>query len=324
MKALKDCRLLVTPTTYAHNDPRLKSELEEMVGQVTYNPTGRPLSSAELAGWLPGVDGFIAGLDIIDRYALQAADQLKVIARYGVGLDNVDLASAREKGIVVTYTPGANAVSVAEMTIGLLLALARRIPEAASAARRGEWPRLGGLTLEGKAVGLLGLGAIGRQVARRLAGFDCRILAYDPVVDEEFASRYGINLLPLEDLLRQADFISLHMPLRHETRGLVNAKFFEAMKPDAYLINTARGELIDEGDLAEAIRSKKLAGAALDVFAQEPPAADHPLLSLPEVIVTPHAAAITDGATNAMGWMALSDCMAVLRGEPPLHPVPEA
>jgi len=323
MKNLKDCRVLVTPTSYGKNDPRLKSDLEALVGEVIYNPTGKPLISADLIRLLPGVDGYIAGLDGINRAALQASDRLKVIARYGVGVDNVDLAAAREKGIVVTITPGANSVSVAELTIGLLLSLARRIPEAANAARKGEWPRLNGLTLEGKTIGLLGLGAIGKQVAQRLTGFDCRVLAYDPIVDPEFAARYAVSLLPLEEVLPQADFVSLHMPLLPETRGLVNTEFIRKMKPGAYLINTARGELVEEAALAAAIKDKRLRGAALDVFSQEPPNPDHPLLNLPEVIVTPHCASHTDGATNAMGWMALHDCLAVLRGEPPKYPIME-
>jgi D-3-phosphoglycerate dehydrogenase len=323
MRDLRDCCVLVTPTSYGKNDPRLKSELEALVGQVVYNPTGKPLSSAELVRLLPGVDGFIAGLDSIDRAAIQAADHLKVIARYGVGADNIDLAAVREKGIVVTYTPGANSVSVAELTVGLLLSLARRIPEATNAARRGEWPRVIGLTLEGKTVGLLGLGAIGKQVARRLSGFDCRVLAHDPFADAEFATRYTIALLPLDDLLPQADFLSLHMPLLPETRGLVTADFIEKMKPGAYLINTARGELVDEAALCEAIQNKRLRGAALDVFSPEPPSPDNPLLSLPEVIVTPHCGSHTDGATDSMGWMALRECLAVLRGEPPKYPLTE-
>lgn len=321
MKDLKEYCVLVTPTSYAKNDPRLKSNLEALVGEVIYNPTGKPLASADLARLLPGVDGFIAGLDGIDRAALQAADRLKVIARYGVGIDNVDLAAAREKGIIVTNTPGANSISVAELTVGLLLSLARRIPEAASAARKGEWPRLSGLTLEGKTVGLLGLGAIGKQVARRLSGFDCRLLAYDPVPDAEFAAANAVTLLSLEEVLSQADFVSLHMPLLPETRGLVNTEFIQKMKPGAYLINTARGELVDEVALAAAIRDKRLRGAALDVLSQEPPSPENPLLCLHEVIVTPHCGSHTDGATDAMGWMALRDCLAVLRGLSPKYPI---
>jgi D-3-phosphoglycerate dehydrogenase len=321
MSDLSNCRLLVTPTSYARNDPRLLTELQRQVGEVIVNQTGRPLTSTEVAGLLPGCDGYIAGLDVIDRTALQAADRLQVIARYGVGLDNVDLKAAGEKKIVVTYTPGANSVSVAELTLGLMLALARRIPQSVQTTRSGEWLRLGGVSLEGKTIGLLGLGAIGKQVARRLVGFDCRILAFDPIQDTAFAHAHRVELVPLDELLSQADFISLHLPLLTETRALVNAAFLAQMKPGAFLINTARGELIDEPALVEALRSGHLGGAALDVFAQEPPGKDNPLLSLPDVIVTPHSGSHTDGATNAMGWMALHDCLAVLRGEAPRYPV---
>ncbi len=318
---LKQCRLLVTPTSYGKNDPRLCSELESLVGEVLYNPTKRPLTSDELAKFLPGCNGYIAGLDTIDRAALAAAGKLKVIARYGVGVDNVDLQAAREKGIVVTNMPGANSVSVAELTIALILALARQLPNAVAATRTGGWPRLNGVSLDGKSVGLLGLGAVGKQVARRLQGFDCRIQAYDLFPDEGFARGYNVALLPLQDVLGQSDFVSLHVPLTAETRGMVNSAFIAQMKPGAYLVNTARGELIDESALMEALKSGYLCGAALDVFAKEPPGADNLLLALPQVIVTPHCASHTDGATNAMGWMALRDCLAVLRGQEPTYRV---
>ena len=170
---LKLCRVLVTSTSYGKNDPRLKTELERLVGEVTYNPTGKPLSSEEVARLLPGVDGYIAGLDVIDKLALQNAERLKVIARYGVGVDSVDLQAARDKNIIVTNTPGANSVSVAELTLGLMLALARQIPEAVAATRRGQFPRLSGISLEGKTVGIIGLGAIGKQLVQRLVQLPC-------------------------------------------------------------------------------------------------------------------------------------------------------
>jgi phosphoglycerate dehydrogenase-like enzyme len=318
---LKSCRVLVTPTSFGANDPRLRAELEAAVGAVIYNPTNRPLSSAEVAELLPGCDGFIAGLDVIDRPALAAADRLKVIARYGAGVDRVDLEAARARGIVVTNTPAANASAVAELTIGLMLALARMIPAASAATKAGGWPRLSGVSLEGKTVGLLGLGAVGRQVARRLRGFDCAVIAYDPVVDARVASEHGATLLPLDAVLGQADCLSLHLPALPQTRGMVNAAFLAQMKPGAYLINTARGELVVEADLLAALQSGRLRGAALDVFVVEPPGADNPLLALPQVIATPHTGAHTDGATNAMGWGALRDCLAVLRGEEPANQV---
>jgi D-3-phosphoglycerate dehydrogenase len=318
---LKESRLLVTPTSYGKNDSRLKTELEALVGEVIYNPTGKPLKSPEVAALLPGVDGYIAGVDAIDRAALEHADKLRVISRYGVGVDSVDLQVARERGIVVTNTPGANSVSVAELTVGLLLSLARQIPEGASALRQGNYPRLAGVSLEGKAVGIVGLGAIGKELARRLRGFDCRIIAYDPFPDRAFAEANGVELLPLENLLELSDFVSLHLPLLPETQGLVNRDFLARMKRGAFLVNTARGEIVEETALLEALQSGHLRGAALDVFAVEPPSPDNPLLALKQVIATPHLASQTDSATNRMGWMALQDCLAVLRGEAPAYRV---
>jgi D-3-phosphoglycerate dehydrogenase len=318
---LKKAKLLVTPTSYGKNDPRLKSDLEAQVGQVTYNPTGKPLTSSEVAALLPGVDGYIAGLDAIDRAALDRADRLKVISRYGVGVDNVDLEACKEKGIIVTNTPGANSVSVAELALGLMLALARQIPEAAQSVQQGKWPRLSGLSLEGKTVGILGLGAIGKQLAHRLSGFDCRILAYDPFADDAFAEENGIDLKSLDAVVQEADFLSLHLPLTAETRGMVNDAFLAKMKKGSYLINTARGEVVDEGALLRALESGHLRGAGLDAFVTEPPDPANPLLHLPQVIATPHLGAQTDGATSNMGWFAMLDCLAVLKNEEPKYRV---
>jgi D-3-phosphoglycerate dehydrogenase len=170
-------------------------------------------------------------------------------------------------------------------------------------------------------MGILGLGSIGKQLARRLSSFDCRILAFDPYPDREFAARHKVELAPQDRVLAEADFLSLQLPLLPETRGLVNQEFLAMMKPGAFLVNTARGELIDEDALLQALRSGHLRGAALDVFAQEPPDPDHPLLALPQVIATPHLGSQTDGATNTMGWMAFNECLAVLRGEAPQHRV---
>lgn len=318
---LKECRLLVTPTSYGKNDFRLKIELEEQVGEVIYNPTGKPLTSGEVERLLPGIDGYIAGLDGIDANALRAADRLKVISRYGVGIDNVDLDAAHCKGIIVTNTPGANSVSVAELALGLILALARQIPEAVEAMHQGKWPRYAGISLEGKTIGILGLGAIGKQLARRLAGFDCTLLAYDPYADAAFASNNHVELTSMEDVIRQSDFISLHLPLLPETHGLVNAAFLSQMKLGSFLVNTSRGEVVDESALLQALQSGHLKGAGLDAFTVEPPDPHHPLLSLPQVIATPHLGAQTDGATSNMGWFALCDCLAVLKNEEPKYRV---
>ena len=268
---LKSCRVLVTPTSFGKTDPRLCQELEAQVGEVVYNPVGRALTSDEVRHLLPGVDGYIAGVDAIDRAALEAADRLKVIARYGVGVDGVDREALRERGIRLTNTPGANATSVAELTIGLMISLARAIPFACSQTRAGGWPRLNGVVLEGKTAGLLGVGAIGKQVAVRLRGLEMRLLAYDLCPDRAFMQANSIELRGQDEVVREADFLSLHLPVTPETHGLVNAAFLEAMKPGAFLINTARGDLLDETAVAEALRSGHLGGLGLDVFNQEPP-----------------------------------------------------
>lgn len=321
MSILRDCRVLVTPTSFGKSDPSLRRDLEAQVGEVVYNSTGKPLKATELESLICGFDGYIAGLDEINAAVLAAADRLRVIARYGVGVDQVDLQAAASRGVIVTNTPGANSSAVAELAVGLMLALARSIPQASEGTKAGGWPRLNGFSLEGKTVGLFGLGAIGKEVVRRLAGFGCEIIAYDVMPDRDFAAAHRVRLLPADELLAEADFLSLHCPVVPATRGMVNAAFLETVKPGAFLINTARGELVDEPCLREALESGRLRGAALDVYSQEPPGGENPLLELPQVIATPHIGSHADGATNAMGRMALADCLAVLRGEAPCFPV---
>ena len=321
MNSLRQARVLVTPTSYAKDDPSLRTKLEAEVGEVIYNTMERPLTSAELVRMIGGFEGYIAGLDIIDRTVVEAADRLQVIARYGVGVDNIDLEAARARGIIVTNTPEANSESVAELTVGLILVLARNIIAAAQATKSGDWPRLLGVTLSGKVVGLYGLGAIGKRVAGLLAGFGCSVFAYDLAPDANFARKMGIRLVTKDELISQSDFLSLHLPVSPETKCMVDSVFLSRMKSGAFLINTSRGELVNETALLEALRGGHLRGAALDVFTQQPPGPDHPLLTLPQVIATPHMGAHTDGATNAMGWGALNACLAVLRGENPCHRV---
>ena len=318
---LKNCRILVTPTSYGKFNPELKTVLERQVAKVIYNPTGNPLSSAQLRTLLPGINGYIAGLDEIDSQALEAADALKIIARYGVGVDRVDLAAAHDRGIIVSNTPGANAASVAELALGMILMLARHIPMAMEDLRHGEWPRIKGVTLQNKTVGIIGLGAIGKQLAKRLSSFDCRIIAHDPYPDTAFAEQYQVGLLEIDDLLAVSDFVSLHCPVVPETCQLVNEAFFRKIKKGAFLVNTSRGEILDEKALVKALDSGILQGAALDAFTQEPPDPSNPLLTHSKVICTPHLGAQTDGSTNNMGRMALEECLRVLSGGKPHYQV---
>jgi D-3-phosphoglycerate dehydrogenase len=248
--------------------------------------------------------------------ALAPATRLKVIGRAGVGVDNVDVEAASRQGIVVANAPESTVVSAAEHTIGLLLALARNIPQAHSALKAGRWERArwGGLELDGKTLAILGFGRIGRQVARRAVGLGMRVIAYDPFVGPERFKDLGVERVEtLDALLKQADFVTLHSPATAETRGLVDAAFLAKLRPEAFLINAARGSLVDETALADAIRSGRLRGAALDVYSAEPYAGE--LLELDQVIVTPHLAASTDEAQDRAGVIIAEQVVAALSGQ---------
>jgi D-3-phosphoglycerate dehydrogenase len=267
------------------------------------------------------VDGYIAGLDEVDASVIESAERLRIVARYGVGVDRVDVAVATTHGVVVTNTPGSNSGAVAELTIALMLSLARQITAANEAVRHGDWPTLDGVGIRRKTVGLIGFGSVGREVARRLKGFGCRLVAFDPYVEQEIAEEYEVRLVSLEEILPEADFISLHAPATDSTVRMVDREFLERMKRGSFLINTARGDLVDEEALVSSLEKGHLQGAALDCFSQEPPQKDSALLRLSQVIVTPHTAAHTDEAMNQMGWTALNCCLAALRNERPLHVV---
>jgi len=234
---------------------------------------------------------------------LESAPQLKVIGRAGVGVDNVDIEAATRRGVLVLNTPGGNAVSVAEHTLALLLALARQVPAAHESTRRGEWRKaeFAGYEVKGKTLGLVGLGRIGQEVARRAQAFEMTVVAHDPFVAAPLARDLGAELVSLEELLRRADFLSLHATLTPETTRLLNREALAKCKRGVRIINTARGELVDEAALAEALSSGQVAAAALDVFSSEPPG-DSPLLKLPNVIVTPHIAGSTAEAQEEVGW----------------------
>ncbi len=234
---------------------------------------------------------------------LEAAPQLRVIGRAGVGVDNIDVEAATRRGVLVLNTPGGNAVSVAEHTFALLLALARRVPEASASTRAGEWRKsdFSGYELKGKTLGLVGLGRIGQEVARRAHAFEMDVAAFDPFVAAPLARELGVELVSIDTLLARSGFVSLHATLTPETKHLLNADRLARCKRGVRIVNTARGELIDEAALAEALASGQVAAAALDVFETEPPQRS-PLLVLPNVIATPHIAGSTAEAQEEVGW----------------------
>ena len=234
---------------------------------------------------------------------LEAAPLLKVIGRAGVGVDNIDLEAATRRGVLVMNTPGGNAVSVAEHTLALLLSLARKVPAASQSTRGGEWRKsdFQGYEVKGKMLGLVGFGGVGQEVARRARAFEMDVVAFDPFVAAPLARDLGVELMALDALLARADFLSLHATLTPETQGLLNRERLARSRRGVRVINTARGELIDEAALAEALASGQVAGAALDVFATEPPK-NSPLLSHPNVIATPHIGGSTAEAQEEVGW----------------------
>ncbi|HEY3182463.1 MAG TPA: phosphoglycerate dehydrogenase, partial [Gaiellaceae bacterium] len=242
------------------------------------------------------------------------ADNLKVIGRAGVGVDNVDVEAATRRGIVVANAPESNVVSAAEHTIGLLVALARNIPQAHAALKDGRWERSkwGGVELAEKTLGVLGFGRIGQQVARRALGLGMKVVAYDPFVSPERFRELGVDTATFDDVLARSDFVTLHLPLTDDTRGAIGRAALAKLKPGARLINAARGELVDEDALVEALRSGTLAGAAVDVYSQEPYSG--PLTELPNVVVTPHLAASTDEAQDRAGVIVAQQVVAALEG----------
>jgi D-3-phosphoglycerate dehydrogenase len=321
IKPLNQCNILVTPTSFAKYNKDHIFMLENAVKKVTYNTTGKPLSEKDLIPLVAGIDGFIAGLDDITSGVIKAAGNLKVISRYGTGVDRVDLKAANKAGIFVTNTPGANSISVAELTIGLAISAARNIPEGNTRTKNGSWPRFSGTSLSGKTFGIIGLGSIGKEVAKRLSCFNIKILAYDISFDAGFASRYDIIYADIDRILTSSDFISLHIPVFKDTVNIINRKSLAKMKQGAILINTARGELVDEDALYNSLKSGHLRAAALDAFREEPPDPQNKLLSLPQVTAVPHMGAATDDASNEMTRISIEECFAVLRGEMPKHAV---
>jgi len=259
----------------------------------------------------------------VDAELLTHAPALKVVGRLGVGLDNLDLPALRARDIVVVTGGQANSIAVAEYAIGAMIALARRLPAADRSTKGGAWDRAAfgsGAELYGKTLGLIGLGDIGARVAKRALAFGMRVIAHDPLITPMHfaAAELGVALMPLEDVLRTSDFVSLHLPLLPTTANLINAERLALMKPTAILINTSRGGIIDEAALADALRTGRLGGAALDVRAQEPPMGDDPLATLDNVLLTPHIAGLTAESQARVCTTVADDVLRVLRGEQPL------
>lgn len=278
------------------------------------------MSEERLIELLYGIDGAVVGVVPMTARVIEGSPQLKVISMHGVGVDHIDLEAAARCGVIVANCPGTNDQAVADLAIGLMIASARKIPHADLSLRRQEWSRYSGGELWKKKLGLIGFGRIGHGVAKRALGFDMNVLVYDPYIQIDQMDLPGVMLSSLEEVIRSADFLSLHAALTEETQAMIGEAQLREMKPTAFLINTARGGLIDESALYKALIEKQIAGAALDVFIEEPPLGS-PLLNLDNLVITPHIGAHTQEAIERMGVMAAQNVVLTLQGGLPLHRV---
>jgi len=313
-------KILITSRSFASISDKPIKMLTKKGYEIQRNNTGRPYEKEEMLKLIRDVDGIIIGIDELSAEIIEEANKLKVISKYGIGVDNIDINMATNKKIIVTNTPTANVDAVADLTFGLILSLARRIPEADKKTKSGEWEKIIGKPVWEKTLGIIGLGKIGRQVVKRAQGFKMNILVYDLVKDEKFAQSYNIKYVNLEKLLQKSDYITIHIPLNDATRGMISYKELGKVKKEAFLINTSRGGIVDEEALYDALRNNKLRGAALDVYNNEPPGKS-PLKELDNVIMTPHIAAYTEEAIENMSIQAAQNLIDVLEGRKPKNRV---
>ncbi|WP_186438500.1 phosphoglycerate dehydrogenase [Cohnella terricola] len=289
--------VVITPRSYGVYSPDIWKDWKDAGFEVIAEPG--PLPEERLAELLAEADALLVGTDVVSRHVLERSPTLKVIAKYGVGVDNIAVDYAKERGISVFNTPGVNTEAVADYAFGLILSLARNIPGSHADLMDGKWKKAVGREIWSKTIGILGLGSIGKALARRAKGFNMQVLAYDLYPDHKFANEHGVMFADFETVIRSSDVISVHLALTPDTRHLIGAKELEWMKEETLLINTARGGIVDEDALFEALSRNRIAGAALDVFQVEPPIAS-PLRKLNNVILTPHNASASVEAIKRM------------------------
>lgn len=306
-------KVLVTPRSFAKYSQKPYELLKAKGIEIVMNPTGGILKESDLKDLIKDVDGIIVGVDPLNEDILKEAKKLKVISKYGVGTDNIDIDYCKANGIEVSITTSANSSAVADYAFTLLLAVARKVIEIDKGCRSGDWSKKVSLDIYGKKLGILGLGAIGKGVAQRAEGFNMELYGYDVYKDEEFITDYKINFTSVEEIFRECDFISIHLPLNNETHHLINENMIKLAKNNLIIINTARGGIIDEDDLYEALKFGKIYGAGIDVFENEP-ASNSRLLELNNVIVGSHCSASSIGAVDKMSMMASENIINMLNG----------
>ncbi|MFK5923873.1 MAG: phosphoglycerate dehydrogenase [Verrucomicrobiota bacterium] len=308
-------RILLTTTSY-QDIPGPHHELLESQGYEVVCERG-PLAEERMLELVGEFDAFLCGDDAITQAVIdKSLPRLKVLSKYGIGLDKIDVAYATEKKIPVLFTPGVNHTTVAEHTFGLLLGITKTIVETASAARQGEWKRLTGHEIMGQTMGIIGLGRIGKEVATRAKAFGMPVIAFDPYWDEEFAAAHDVQRCEsMDDVLTQADVVSLHCFLNDETRGMINTAKIAEMKDGVIVLNCARGELVETADMVTALHSGKVGGYGADVLDEEPPPADHPLLSAPNCVITPHIGSRTYESVVRQAMRATNNLVNFLKGD---------
>lgn len=309
--------VLVTATNYSHLCSEGKVLLEAHDCRVVENDFGRPMTFEELSQRVGDVDAVVAGVDTWNEGVFAIAPKLKVISRFGVGVDNIDIEAARSRGIQVTNAAGGNANAVAELTVGLIIAAMRNIAQLHATTRQGAWDRFVGEELAGKTVGILGFGNIAQKIAKKLGGFEVSVIAYDKFPNLAAATALGVELVDADAVLSRSDIVCTMLPSLPETRHFMNADAFERMKRGAYFINTARGALVDEKALKAALDGGHIAGAAIDVYEREPVDPGNPLLSTARIVTTPHTAAETYETYSSIGVLTAQAVIDALEGRTP-------
>jgi len=301
-------KILITPRSFGKTDKSVFELFEKTGYHVVLNPYGQILTKEQMIENVRDVVGIIVGVDPLDRDVIDAAPSLKAIAKYGVGTDNIDVEYAKSKGITVSITAGANTNAVADYTFALMLAVARKITLINDMCHQKKWSKIMGFEAYGKNLGILGLGAIGKAVAKRASGFDMKVFAYDICWDNNYAEKYNITYATPQEIFETCDFISLHLPITEDTRYIVNEKTLSLMKPNSILINTARGGLVDENALISALKNGTIAGAGLDIFSHEPPE-DEEFYKLDNLIMSSHSAASTYEASVNMSYLSAKNLL---------------
>ncbi len=297
-------RVAVTSRSFSLN-PVLRAELLDRYADVTFNDKGESLEGERLVAFLRGHDKAITALESLTEGIFEAVPELRIVSKYGVGLDMIDIDAMERHGVLLAWTPGVNRRSVAELALAFMIALLHRVPEAMEGVRGGKWKQIVGRQLSGRTVGIIGCGNVGREVVELLAPFGCRVLVHDIRNYPEFFAAHEITAMSLNDLLKTADVVSLHLPLDDSTRNILGAQQLQIMKRGAVFVNTARGGLVDEEEIQSLLESGHLAGAAFDVLATEPPDKCE-LAGLKNVLTTPHIGGSAEEAVLAMGRAAIT------------------